>query len=489
MPRRERDGHKTQWRWFAPMTTTTIIQWITLAGILIVFIQSDMLRRLDGDMSSRYDASPLSDFHRTLHSRRAYHKGHLQTPMTGQANDALPKAVLPLTEAMKAKEARKAQVRLKVEKRKHEKEARDHKRYIEGKNLTKTFDYAMKDFSDYPIMPTRRFLPDMNTGNGGVIFFLHVPKTGGQTIRHNFGGLSTFFMEMDQMVLGDLLVQVRFVLANTLEAFYETALPKINRYLTAPYHKRKKILFVEVHGMDNHNAIELEPFIHAWRGRSNETKIPFFAFTLIREAVSEQISFFNFFFIHPGDSRFCNNSITISTRCMPSSSSDSNNTWIQILNTKRETFQILSTVEMNRGIDLEDAMVKSIYNNPQCLFLARGERTYGANASHLREDLNETECDTAYKSLQRTMDWIGRTENIRNETLPLLTKMMFNDSHVASFIKDANRSPKRYGFISLSQIKPSTLEFLKQSSQLDDQLYRHVVEDYRMNQWVNFQLQ
>ena len=38
------------------------------------------------------------------------------------------------------------------------------------------------------VLPTTNVpLPDMTTNRGGVIVFWHVPKTGGQTIRHNFG--------------------------------------------------------------------------------------------------------------------------------------------------------------------------------------------------------------------------------------------------------------------------------------------------------------
>jgi hypothetical protein len=451
---------------------------------MIVVVQSDMLRRMDEVMT-----------YRSLKTRISYPMDNLQTPIKGQANDPVAKALLTSTEAKYAtREAHMAKARAKLIERRRERQEAAHKRYLEGAMLSMTLDFNMKNFADnYTALPTRRILPNMTSEHGGVIFFLHVPKTGGSTIRHNFGGVNapasyTLDLDLEQIMLGTLMTRVRFIKATKMEAFYEKAVPKINRYLSTPSGK-KKLLFVEVHGMDNHNAIELEPFLHAWRERALETKTPFFAFTILREAVSEQISFFNYFYIHPGDSRFCDNSITISDRCMRDARPDFNNTLKDILNAKStETDKIMSIVEKNRGIDLEDAMMKSIYNNPQCLFLARGERTYGSDASHLREGLSEAECESAYKSLQRTMDWIGRTEKLTSETLPLLTQMMFNNPNVASFIKNTNKSPNRDGFLSLSKIKPSTLEFLKQSSQLDDKLYRHVIKDYRMDQWENFRL-
>jgi len=63
---------------------------------------------------------------------------------------------------------------------------------------------------------------------------------------------------------------------------------------------------VEVHGMDNFHAHELEPYLQAFRQQSKETGVPFFAFTLLRNALAEQVSFFNYYFLHPGDVRFCN---------------------------------------------------------------------------------------------------------------------------------------------------------------------------------------
>jgi len=239
----------------------------------------------------------------------------------------------------------------KINRRKQAEELSEFQEWQHGWALGQTMDFGPQNFSQYPILHTAE-LPDMTTQKGGVIFFLHIPKTGGQSIRHNFGfhrmqnkraKLSLLqemkiqsklyhsnnknntdndnhqLLDLEQPMIMDptnslATSNIRYVWANYLEVFLEKAVPKINNYLSSP-NNNGKILFVEVHGMDNYHAQELEPYLHAWRQRSQETQVPFFAFTILREPIAEQVSFFNFYFLHPGDVRFCNTSLTTSTRC------------------------------------------------------------------------------------------------------------------------------------------------------------------------------
>ena len=147
-----------------------------------------------------------------------------------------------------------------------------------------------------------------------------------------------------------------------------------------------------------------------------------------------------------------------------------------------------ATLLANEGIDLEEAMLESVYNNPQCLFLARGERTYGANATVLREDLKREECQSVYASLRRTMDWVGRTDTLQNETLPVLTAMMFGKPSMGRNLQRSNESPKREGFVELKRIQDSTWHALEKASQLDQELYQQTRHDFQMSQWINFEI-
>jgi hypothetical protein len=136
---------------------------------------------------------------------------------------------------------------------------------------------------------------------------------------------------------------------------------------------------------------------------------------------------------------------------------------------------------------MEKVMLQVAYNNPQCLFLARGERTFGDNyeAKRLRDmEMRRTECQAVYMSLQRTMDWIGRTDKLSNETLPLLTHIMFQQPHLGKRLPKANVSPTS-GFVKLSQIQLNTRKELERLSQFDQEIYHRVMDDYSLDQWDN----
>ena len=489
-------------------------------------------------------------------------------------------------------------------------------------NITDVSDYHQYDAD------SRIILPSMVGPQGGVVFFLHVPKTGGQTIRQlsrrfrmhlqrqkggrmkkqrrgpMFGQYNRHHRRLGEAMVGpskeeisadhpstsgmplqaelEMLssTRIKYVAANTLEVFQKQAIPQINHYFESAGRKdtlhrgvddpqQRKILFVEVHGMDNYHALELEPYLHFWRERANQTGVPFFAFTLIREAISMQVSFFNYYYIHPGDFRFCINPLKPNLKCgqqeqkqqyaggdmksllsaflrgrrggralaeetqpkVSASSQESlNRDWdekIAWLRQKKEAYSARKregggegglqngigrlprqdgrlrdeiirrkTPKMNHanGIPnvshdrLEEVLLQVVYRDPQCLFLARGERTYGdepfQKASREDPPLQRAECQQTYLSMQRSMDWIGRTDTISSETLPLLTRIMFGKHELGLHLPKANTSPLKDGYVELSKLRSSTHKLLEKKSQLDQELYHRAGQDYAMDQWA-----
>jgi len=138
---------------------------------------------------------------------------------------------------------------------------------------------------------------------------------------------------------------------------------------------------------------------------------------------------------------------------------------------------------LNHGIDLEAAMIQSVYENPQCLFLSRGERTFGTDQQQLRQNLTEIECFNTYQMLRRNMDWIGRTETLSNETLPLLTNIMFRNPDLGRQFPKSNASPQNNGFVQLSNLTSETRKALEKISALDQQLYNRAQHDYSIHMW------
>ncbi|CAB9515464.1 expressed unknown protein [Seminavis robusta] len=451
--------------------------------------------------------------------------------------------------------------------REHVRKARDMERKTRRRNSYRTrsdWRPPIQDFTKMPPLPMEnRILPNMKA-IGGVIFFLHVPKTGGQTVRQfnlrfrmhierksiqanrrqqrktNGGaklqiGLkigedgpeppSRELMELDMLSKERL----RFVVANTLDVFHAEAVPQVNHYLEHQSNSHGKILFVEVHGMDNYHALELEPYLQHWRQQSQKSGVPFFAFTLLREAISMHVSFFNYYYIHPGDPRFCKNPLKPQQKCSGSGygmsrrqdrhqrrdeakaqyakmrgMSDarmrggdkaeleglSYRDFMKSAYTDRRKTKMVNHADGIKGVsheDMEKAMLQVAYDNPQCLFLARGERAFGDGTEEklIRDvELRRLECQQTYLSLQRTMDWIGRTDTLSTETLPMLTHIMFQRPELGKHLPKANVSPPS-GFVKLSQLQASTVKGLEKVSQFDQEIYYRIKEDYTMDQWVN----
>lgn len=320
----------------------------------------------------------------------------------------------------------------------------------------------------------------------------------------------------------DLLIahRVRFISVRRLHTFLYSGVPKINNWLERDSNNGE-VLFVEVHGMDNYNALELEPYIQFWRERSRITGVPFFSFTVLREPIASQVSFFNFYHIFPGDPRFCENSFAkkFSNRCyliqkeayeknLDSHIVQSSIGRVLVGNKTRVVMQVgadafLAKLRSRAGrkpfrgkpkgaayidpVSVEAHLRNLTYENPQCLFLARGERTFGdgIDKALLRSNLTQEECYRVYQSLRRTMDWIGRTDRLSEETLPILTKMMFGNVSIGRKLPRANVSPTNRGFFNISDMTHSTIQVLEEKSQWDKELFSRVIQDYRIGRWVN----
>jgi hypothetical protein len=111
---------------------------------------------------------------------------------------------------------------------------------------------------------------------GGVIFFLHIAKTGGVTIRKNFEEFAGVRMKRCRGVK----------LWNQLSE-------EIDNILTGNT-TNKDTLFIEFHG-DVPGLITLHKRLHRWRADATRHQTSFFTFTLVREPVSFYLSYFNYF--------------------------------------------------------------------------------------------------------------------------------------------------------------------------------------------------
>jgi hypothetical protein len=142
------------------------------------------------------------------------------------------------------------------------------------------------------------------------------------------------------------------------------------------------ILFYEVHATTAPSLFQLRHRLRRWKDVAQRNGVPTFFFTILRESIAYAFSHFNFFHLQRRNPTF--------ERC----------------NATQENF------------------VRLTLYNPQCQFLFQGESSMRAQKVQHSKILNAEDCQAVQSQLINVMDWIGTTEHLTNETLPMLSTLL-----------------------------------------------------------------
>jgi len=230
-------------------------------------------------------------------------------------------------------------------------------------------------------------------GRGGMIIFYHVAKTGGSTVRSFFQQLSkrepsTFRYKRY------LNFQNRKLRADKHAALNGTCVPPgenknllvntIHLFRNLIKTEENNIVYLwEIHG-GSPGLDALAPHFKNLRLASCEHNKAFFAFTLLREPLSFTKSYFKFFHV------------TCRHR------------WCEHLQFRNAT---------------EENMLKSAISHPnqQCFLLKHTSSIAGMHPSFYDKcRTTKNECDAIYDTIKDTFDWVGTTDRLSVDTLPLL---------------------------------------------------------------------
>jgi len=325
----------------------------------------------------------------------------------------------------------------------------------------------------------RRSLPDFS--NGGIIVFYHNYKTGGSTVgkllhelaQHDQGKFSS--QKNPQHNDGAEIFEI--AKASPARMFFTMIRKRITwekECLTSlkVAEKNKKLILLELHvehpAPDFPSLVELAPLLEKWRIEADRRGLGFFSFTLLREPIAHALSFFNFF--HVGNKKN-----------LPPPTNDDHDFW--------NPFRPLDSTQKN--------FLYSYYtNNKQCQMLSVDpQATRGApddlvwdQRRSSKEDIAEfhqpCRVDKVYDAFVNSLDWVGTTENLQNETLPLLTKLIANDPslgrHVPPFkVFDENRA----GAVGMKKLDLSkkTMDTILKRTELDRELYDEVKRMFRLS--------
>jgi hypothetical protein len=282
-----------------------------------------------------------------------------------------------------------------------------------------------------PVMVKRKRFPSFE--DGGVVVFLHVAKTGGTSIRKNFGN----FSHIDLKTL------------YTMDKWKETS-AVADRILTRKVPEdERRILFLEPHGMRALGMPTLHQYLRRWRRFATLHNTSFFAFTLVREPVSYAVSYFNFFNAKPCSLPRCPWKLYAAS---------------------------------------EEAMLKTNRPDMQCMLLARDHWDIFMN-DVFPEKVDKDECDDVYQTLVSEMDWIGTTESMSAETIPLLTRMLAHNRTAAENMGVFNvvkATTSESNLLAPEALSQETVEAIMTLSGNDQAIYDAVRRDYTLDMWENY---
>jgi len=207
--------------------------------------------------------------------------------------------------------------------------------------------------------------------------------------------------------------------------------------------------------------IHLQPQLEQWRNLAADHNTSFFAFTIVREPVAHAVSFFNFYHLPP--CLFAPDLCALYPLLPPT----------------------------------DQAVKLTAKFNYQCLYLARDSWDSfphsETNATVAQVVVTAQECQSAYQVMRSELDWVGTTERLANNTLPLLWYMLAMGENWES-----SRSPPLHWkrgmegtkplALTSKSLQPSTVDYLQSLSQYDQSIYNSVQRDFSADMWEDFAL-
>lgn len=276
--------------------------------------------------------------------------------------------------------------------------------------------------------PNSTALPLPNE-NGIIIYYMHIPKTGGTT------QLAPFALNKDW--------RYRQVYGSSKQSRYRLEMYDLLEQWEAGSNTR---VYYEYHAgtagpyMDQQNRED----VNVWRAMAKVRNIPFFAFTVMREPHSMALSHFNFYYADEKEnSRFY---------------------W--------------------RPEATETDFLELSVPNPQCLFCLKSERAYEKGYRNDKDNsihVSKEGCDAVYQAFLDDFDWIGTTDKLSSETFPIL-------EHIGQVRYCKGVRNQSFNRIKKSKLSPAAMQEMVKFTSYDLTLYTRAQQDFPVTMWKDLDL-
>ncbi|KAG7356253.1 sulfotransferase family protein [Nitzschia inconspicua] len=281
---------------------------------------------------------------------------------------------------------------------------------------------ALSDWSrsDQPCCfpSSRNINTDINT-QGGIIFFLHIPKTGGTTLRLNLEPYD----------------HINYIFAKNYSIYSDTA-PLVEDAILSGT-SNKTVLFYEIHASTAPSFYQLRHRLRRWKDIATKNGVPTFFFTLLRDPTAYAFSHFNFFHVQRRNPTFeqCNATL--------------------------------------------DNFLRLTLFNPQCHFLFQGEWAMRVQKPK-NKVLTTQECHVVQDYMLQLLDWIGTTERLSNDTLPLLSRLLNLPENHTWINHKVSKTAQGVNYFGKENVTEAVLEWIKHDmSLMDTGLYQMARDRYR----------
>jgi hypothetical protein len=315
--------------------------------------------------------------------------------------------------------------------------------------------------------------------NGGVVIFYHASRTGGLTIRQNFNqqqengikyvklGHSTQAMNMADKIVrhvlnrNSLVTRTSTTMMNNNNAAAAADAADAADYAdvdggvaVAQAAPRRETFVMEIPS-ELTTLMQLSKLLEQWRILAAEHGTSFFAFTLIRDPVPFHLSFFNTYIAPPMEPTMEN-------------------------------------------------LLQSLPRNEQCRRLGQNSDN-SDNIVVVEEEGQESSsstttspCEEAYNWMRSGLDWIGTTEKLNHDTLPILSHLLLQDASLGQSMPRVGPPPTAGGEVDnnpdnsnsnnnidnkllVQHLSLDDVTRIRELSEMDQRLYQNVLHDFSID--------